>query len=715
MANARPERAEGPAVRQDEPAPDSPVETLEGVGPERARRLAACGIRSLRDLAEHLPLRYEDWSSRTSFAELTDGATAVVEGKLAGFKEQASRFGPRRKIAGAWLVDEDRAALRLVWFNLRPYMRLRFAEGTRVVARGRVQRDRTGRLEMVHPELRAADNGGPGRWRAVYRLAAGIGQNLHSKLVGAALAALGDRLEGALPQELRRRAGLPPFAQALGELHFPPLAADCRTLELGRTPAHQAIALDEMFAFQVALGLDRLKAARRRALPVAAPGRLSAEFLARLPFNLTAAQHRVIADIAADLGREQRMNRMLVGDVGSGKTVVALWAALRAVESGLQAVVMTPSELLAEQHYGLFRRLCDPRAVPGALLSAAVNDGTRRRVLAGLRDGTLKLVFGTQALIQQQVRMRNLGLAVIDEQHRFGVFDRARLATLGPGAHVLLLTATPIPRSLALVLFANVDVSFLDEMPAGRCAVTTEVVAEQALEQVHELVRDQLAAGAKAYYVLPRIEAEREDEAPRAAAQFAAQLRAGPLQRFPVELLHGRMRAAEKEGAMRRFRDGAARVLVATTVVEVGIDVPEATVMVVLAAERYGLAQLHQLRGRVGRSTRRSFCFLVFSPECDPQALKRLAVLVCHAAGREVAEADLTLRGPGDLLGARQSGVMPLRFARFIARTEQIAQARAWAEQWLARDPELSAAQSRGLRQAVQRMLGRGFSLSDVG
>jgi len=386
---------------------------------------------------------------------------------------------------------------------------------------------------------------------------------------------------------------------------------------------------------------------------------------------------------------------------------------LRAVECGYQAAMMAPTELLAEQHHRGFSRLCGRLGIRHALLTGSVTGAARSQVLRGLASGEIDVVFGTHALIQERVRMREIALGVIDEQHRFGVFDRAKLKALGPKANLLMMTATPIPRSLAMSLFANLDVSFLDELPAGRTPIVTEIYAEDDIARVHEIVRAEIDAGGRAYYVVPFVEGDEEE--PKSVAATAARLKKGELRGARIGTMHGRMSAAEKDRAMRGFRDGAIDILVCTTVVEVGIDVPEATIAVVLAAERYGLAQLHQLRGRVGRGEKPSRCCLVASADADEVALERLRTMRECTTGAAVAEADLRLRGPGDLLGARQSGALPLRFVHLIRDHRTIERVRKLADEWIARDPSLASPESQGARAAVKKMLSQGFSLGDVG
>jgi ATP-dependent DNA helicase RecG len=691
----------------------TPLSALSGVGPKRAAALADRGITTVAELLSNLPLHYQDWRSRTPLKELIPGTSAVVEGRLVGLKERPMRGMRWRRMATAHLEDAGGTQVRVVWFNLPAYMKGRMPAGERVVMHGRVGAAADGKSEIVHPEVYPLESGEPPAVRPVYGLPAEIGQRVYAGLVAQALAALGGRIEGAMPAAIRAEAGVMALGEALRILHQPPPDADPAKFEAGDSTAHFALAFDEMFAFQLAMGIDRMRAARRVGARMDAPANLTARLLETLPFTPTRAQLRAIHEIGADLARAHPMNRLLMGDVGSGKTLVALWAALRAAESRWQVAMMAPTELLAEQHYRSFTALCGALGVPAALLLGKTPPPERARTLRLLASGAIPIVFGTHALIQEGVALRSLGLAVIDEQHRFGVFDRARLKALGPTAHVLLMTATPIPRSLALTLLANLDISALDEMPPGRTPVLTEIFTEARIAEVDAIVRTELEAGRRAYYIVPLIEGEEEGEERLSVAATAKRLSAGPLGEFKIGTLHGRMRPADKERAMRAFRDGTLDVLVSTTVVEVGIDVPEASVIVVIAAERYGLAQLHQLRGRVGRGAAASRCCLVVSREND--ARTRLDVMVRAASGAEVARADLELRGPGDLLGARQSGALPLRFADFIRDGRLIEQARAMAESWLKRDPSLELPDSAGARAALLRMLDFGFSLGDIG
>jgi ATP-dependent DNA helicase RecG len=570
-----------------------------------------------------------------------------------------------------------------------------------------------GVLELVHPEIYRLRSAAAPNIRPIYSLPTEVPQRLFASIVGQALQHASRAGLDAIPPELRIRENLCEIAEALRYLHQPPPDANLEQLQIGETAAHRALVLDELFTFQLALARERARLRTRAGAELNGRTHLTAELRASLPFALTASQLRAVDEISAELAGPSQMNRILVGDVGSGKTLVAFDAALRAVESGWQAAIMAPTELLAEQHFANFNRMCGRLGITAALLTGQVSANERGRLLRALRRGDIAVAFGTHALIQEGVAMRRLGIAIIDEQHRFGVFDRARLMALGSQANVLLMTATPIPRSLAMALFRSLDVSSLDELPPGRTGVTTEVVGEDALASVDSRVRAELELGRRAYYVLPLIEGEQDD--PDSVLATARRLGDGSLKGFAIGMLHGRMRPADKDEVMRQFRDGGVQVLVSTTVVEVGIDVPQATIIVIVAAERYGLAQLHQLRGRVGRGAEASRCCLIVSHQAGPQARARVERLAQCKSGAEVAQLDLQMRGPGDLFGARQTGALPLRFATFIRDFALIQQAGDLAQEWFQHDPELTAAESSGPRNALTRMLDFGFSLGDVG
>ncbi|HYL58612.1 MAG TPA: ATP-dependent DNA helicase RecG, partial [Candidatus Acidoferrales bacterium] len=668
---------------------------MPGIGPKRAAVLAERGIVTASDLIFHLPTRYQNWRERTPAGDLQLGKIAVVEGELGKIAERPMRGSRWRSLASGWLKADGRQ-IRVVWFNLPAYMRGYLPGGERVLVRGRVGAGADDGIEIVQPEVHPLSQGEPKPIKPVYRLPAIVGQRLFASLVARALDNVGASIRGSLPAELR--VDVPSVREALAFLHDPPADADFDALARCDSPGHRALAFDELFAFELALSIERARSERRAGIALDCAPSLSARMVRDLPFKFTASQSRAIDEVDADLARPGQMNRMLMGDVGSGKTLVAFWAMLRAIESGHQAAMMAPTDLLAEQHYRAFERTCGRLGVRASLLTGRVTGAARTEIIRGLARGDVAAVFGTQALIQERVKIRDLGLGVIDEQHRFGVFDRAKMKALGPRANLLMMTATPIPRSLAMSLFANLAVSFLDELPPGRTPIATEVCGEDDLARVHAELRDEIAAGGRAYYVVPFVEGE-DDEA-KSVSATAARLAKGVLRNARIGAMHGRSGAVEKDRVMRAFRDGEIDLLVSTTVVEVGIDVPEATAIVIDAAERYGLAQLHQLRGRVGRGARASRCYLVASRDADGASTARLTVMRDCTTGAAVAEADLQMRGPGDLLGSRQAGALPLRFVGWIRDPRTIERARLLAEEWLRRDPTLSAAASDGARAA---------------
>jgi ATP-dependent DNA helicase RecG len=689
---------------------DSPVTDIAGIGAKRAQALAARRIHTAHDLILHIPARYIDWRERTHPRDLKPGVVAVLEGLLGEIKERPMRGRGWRRIATGTLNLADGATIRIVWFNLPAHMRGALPAGKRVLVRGRAVEDNQGFLELAHPEVAVLDDELIAEIRPAYRLPADIPQRVFATAVRSVLAELNGAAPSAIPDQMR--ADNMTVCDALDYIHHPPTDADTLVLNRADSPAHRALALDELFAFEIAMAVERRRSARRAGARLDGKPTASAAMLAALPFSLTGAQHRAIAEIAGDLERPIQMNRMLLGDVGSGKTAVALWAALKAVESGWQCAMIAPTELLAEQHYRTFERLCRRTSVRAGLLTGGVTGAARSQMLRGLASGEIHLAFGTHALTQARVRFARLGLGIIDEQHRFGVFDRARVKELGSLANVLTMTATPIPRSLAMSLFANLDISILDEMPSGRAPISTELRLDIEMESIYRDIDREVATGGRVFFVVPLVRGEAEDS--KSVAESAKRIsRASP--RIRVGLLHGRMRAEEKDRTMRAFRDGALDVLVSTTVVEVGIDVPEASMIVIDAAHRYGLAQLHQMRGRVGRGTRRSRCILLAGDAVSGPARERLEVMCRCASGMELAEEDLRLRGPGDLLGARQSGALPLRFVHLIRDAQLIVRAREMADRWIEIDPSLSSPESAGARRALADLMTEGFSLADIG
>jgi ATP-dependent DNA helicase RecG len=517
-----------------------------------------------------------------------------------------------------------------------------------------------------------------------------------------------------------------PLAEAFAQLHEPSTTTDLAALNSFSSPAHRSVVFDELFYLQLGLGLRKQKRRREEGIPFeAAPQRLSVRMRELLPFKLTTAQERVLREIDQNMTSTQAMQRLVQGDVGSGKTMVAWLASLRVIENGYQAVWMAPTELLAEQHFRNVNHYANALGIKSALLTGSQAIKDRKATLEGVAVGEIQFVVGTHALIQEGVSVPKLGLGVIDEQHRFGVVQRLSLQRLLPadseGAlnarqpHMLLMSATPIPRSLAMVLYGDMDVSFLDEMPPGRLPVQTRVYYEQGRRSIYQLVIQELRAGRQAFIVYPLVEASEDLAQVRDATQMTEKMRHGVFKEFGVGLVHGKMSTAERDEVMRTFRDGGIGVLVATTVIEVGIDIPKATVMVIEHAERFGLSQLHQLRGRVGRGSAAGYCLLINRASRNALAEQRLRVMERERDGFKIAEADLAMRGPGEFLGTRQSGLGDFRLANLVRDAKTLLEARQEAQALLEKDPDLSSSESSELRQVLLYRWGQRLQLGAVG
>ena len=654
--------------------------------PQRA--LEKLGLTRDIDLALHLPLRYEDETQLTPIAALRDGDIAQVEGVVTDSRVQ---FRPRRqlvvKLHDAWNDDPSDLVLRFLHFY--PSHQKTLAEGARVRVRGEARGGFFG-LEMVHPSFKAVNEGAPlaRALTPVYPSTAQLPQAYLRKAVasGLAHADLGELLPpGSVPRQL------PTLREALNFLHHPAPDVSLATLEDHSHPAWQRLKFEELLAQQLSQLKAKLERERQRAPAFALrAGGLQEKLLAALPFALTEAQRRVVEEIARDLGRETPMHRLLQGDVGSGKTVVAALAAAIAIEEGWQCALMAPTEILAEQHLRKLVGWLTPLGITVAWLTGSRKGKARTQMLAQVASGEAALVVGTHAVIQDQVEFAKLGLAIIDEQHRFGVQQRLALRSKlqdGPlEPHTLMMSATPIPRTLAMTLFADLDISTIDELPPGRTPVVTKLFAEDKREAVIARIRDEVAAGRQVYWVCPLIEESETLDLRNATATHQQLCEALPGQM--VGLLHGRLPAAEKAAVMSLFSGGQMGVLVSTTVIEVGVDVPNASLMVIEHAERFGLSQLHQLRGRVGRGAVASVCVLLYTTPLSDTAKSRLKAMIETTDGFEIARRDLEIRGPGEFFGARQSGAPLLRFADLTEDEPLLRLARAAAQALLAQHPQ---------------------------
>ncbi len=676
--------------------PDHPPRTA---GPAKERSAAPAstrklleklGVRTDLDLALHLPLRYEDETHLTRLRDALPGQGVQVEVDVI---EAQIQFRPKRILVCRTRDGDEELTLR--FFHFYPSQLRQFAAGARLRVMGEIKRGFFG-AEMIHPRyslLRGAEPL-PEALTPVYPTTAGLAQHTLRRLIERALTQtdLGD----TLPAEVLARWNLAGFRDSVRYLHNPPPDAPQDELQERTHPAWRRIKFDELLAQQLSMRQHYRRRQAAHAPPLGGSGRLADRLVAALPFKLTRAQTRALAEIRTDLTKPHPMQRLLQGDVGSGKTVVAALAALQAVEAGYQVAVMAPTEILAEQHHAKFGGWLAPLGVTVAWLTGSLTRKDKREALARVAAGEAAVAVGTHALFQEQVGFQRLGLAIVDEQHRFGVHQRLALRLKGTDAgedlqpHQLMMSATPIPRTLAMSFYADLDVSVIDQLPPGRTPVVTKLLAEARREEVIARVRDACMGGRQAYWVCPLIEESEVLQLKTAIDTFETLTQTFP--ELAVGLVHGRMSSSEKTAAMERFSAGAIQLLVATTVIEVGVDVRNASLMVIEHAERMGLSQLHQLRGRVGRGAQASVCILLYQNPLSDTARERLRILYEHTDGFEIARHDLRIRGPGELLGARQSGVPMLRFADLETDLDLLEAARDAAEQLLRAAPERAQA-----------------------
>ena len=684
-----------------------PVRFVKGVGPRRAETLRRLGIHTVRDLLWYLPRRYEPRAELTTIAEARPATTVTLAVEVLEVK--LAQLGYRRTLLRAQARDRS-GVVELVWFN-QPYYAERLAQGGRLLVTGKL-RMREGGLQMVAPAFESLAPEEPAQQPSapltpVYPATEEVSQKPLRRIIAAALASHLQYVVEMFPPGFRRRRDLLELRAALSKVHAP------------RSEEEAALALrrlkyEEFFVLETGLALRRRDLQRERAAgAIRVTPRIDARIRRLFPFPLTRAQERVIAEVRTDLARSRPMNRLLQGDVGSGKTVVAVYALLAAVANHFQAALMAPTEILAEQHFRTLEGYLRRARVRRGLLRGGMAAGERRELLARIARGEVDIVVGTHALIQSDVRFANLGLLVIDEQHKFGVLQRAALREKGWHPHTLVMTATPIPRTLTLTAFGDLDLSVIDQMPPGRGRLITRLVPPEKRPVAYEFIRRQLRRGRQCFVVAPLVR-EGDDEAVASAERLAERLGAGEFREFGVALVHGRMSARAKDEVMRRFRRGRVQVLVATSVIEVGLDVPGATVLAVENAERFGLSQLHQLRGRIGRAAATSYC-LLFAESATEAAQRRLDILVSTRDGFRIAEEDLKLRGPGEFFGTRQHGLPELKIGDIIEDYALLRLARRDAFALVARDPRLERPGHRALRRAVVRTFRDRLYLAAVG
>ena len=701
-----------PPVRQTgrltaPPGLTTALQYLKGVGPERAKLLARKGLTTVEDALFFMPIRHEDRTQLTPLRSITVGQVVTCTGTVAGISPPP----PGRARAPLVILLRDASGFATVTLFGRGWLMRVLQRGQRLIVHGKGARFKDKiTLQVQDWELVESDDDEPihaGALVPVYSTTEGLPQRALRSLLWRLVEAHARDVAETLPEALRRRRDLASLPEAVSQAHFPPGEAQ-------RLRAHRRLAYEDFLLLQLGLAMLRARTTRTHGIAMRPPGALVSRLRAALPWSLTAAQERVWSEIRGDMAAPYPMHRLLQGDVGSGKTIVAALAVLTAVEAGYQAAVMAPTEILAEQHFMTLRHLLEPLGVPVTLLTSALRTRERTARRAGLATGEIGCAIGTHALVQERVEFRRLGLIVVDEQHRFGVAQRARLKAKGEQPDVLVMTATPIPRTLALTLYGDLDVSVIDELPPGRKPVVTAARTESRRRKIYAFLREQVAAGRQIYVVYPLID-ESELIDLKAATDMAAHLQRDVFPDLVVGLLHGRLSFDEKDAIMTRFKAGEIHVLVSTTVIEVGIDVANASVMLIEHAERFGLSQLHQLRGRVGRGPWKSYCILLTAGKLGEDAKRRVEAMEATNDGFRIAEVDLQLRGPGEFFGTRQSGLPEFRVADLLRDAALLEDARRDALAIIAADPQLRASEHRGLRDALLARWRGKLALASVG
>ncbi|GAB4459231.1 MAG: ATP-dependent DNA helicase RecG [Armatimonadaceae bacterium] len=686
-----------------------PVHRIKGIGEKTATLFTKIGIATVYDLLTTFPRRYEDRSQFRRIVELQDGEAATIIGKVTSVENRPTKN--QLTLTRVTLDDGQKGVATLVWFNqwrLKQQFEKRI--GKQIAVYGTVKRGYNA-VELTSPDWEDLDDSGTvdslaiGRIVPVYGLTEGLSQKVVRRAVAVALDNFAEMWEETLPAAIRADKGMPAREKAVRQMHFP---ESWGHLEAAR----RRLAYEELLVVQLALAQQQNQLHQEAGIAFADTARPLAELGAALPFSLTGAQQRAMEEIAADMQSARPMNRLVQGDVGAGKTVVAMGALLIAVRNGYQAALMAPTEILAEQHFRGISRTLGERGVRVELLTGSRAAAEKRQVRERVAAGEADVVIGTHALIQEGVAFHRLGMAVVDEQHRFGVLQRAALSGKGANPDILVMTATPIPRTLTLTVYGDLDVSIIDELPPGRKPIRTHWKKPAEKNKIYDGVRQLIEAGRQAYVVCPLVE-ESDKLTAQAATELASHLRQHVFPEFSVGLLHGQMPPAEKDDMIRRFRENDVQILVSTTVIEVGVDVPNAVVMVIEDADRFGLAQLHQLRGRVGRGSHASYCVLIADPK-SADGVERMQVMTVTNDGFVIAEEDLRLRGPGDFFGVRQSGIAGLKVANLVDDMPILREAREDARAIVSVDPKLTAPENRALNRAVQQHR-RAVELARVG
>ncbi len=697
---------------------DTPVQYCKGVGPKRAELLKKLGIITVEDGLSYLPWRYEDRGNLKKIGRVSIGSYETVIGDVVSADVVKTR---RQWIKVFELVITDKSGILVgSWFN-QPFMKKTFKAGQKVILSGIVKSNpyRGGVPQIDNPDYEILDESEQdnlihtGRIVPIYRTTSGLSVRYLRSMMKIILDSCGPIAPETLPEQLVRKYSLMPASQAFTEAHFPTQEKDLNVLNRGTSAAHRRLSFEELFSLEMGLALKKRGVSiEKKGIAFKNIGRLETELREKLPFALTGAQERVIAEIKRDMTADRPMNRLVQGDVGSGKTVVAMIAALMAVENGFQACIMAPTEILAEQHGKNISAMALSLGIIVRSLTGRMKKKEKDALLAEIGSGAAQIVVGTHALIEENVRFNRLGLAVIDEQHRFGVMQRSTLTGKGYQPDVLVMTATPIPRTLALTVYGDLDVSVIDEMPPGRSPIITKLYFESKRRDAYQFIENELKKGRQVYVVYPLVE-ETEKSDLKAATEMAAHLQQDIFPKWKIGLLHGRMKPDEKGSVMSNFKSGTIHILVSTTVIEVGVDVPNAALMVIEHPERFGLAQLHQLRGRVGRGSHQSYCILMGPRMFAEEARERLTAFSRTNDGFRIAEEDLRLRGPGEFFGTRQAGLPDLRAANIIRDADLLEKARTEAFALIQHDPGLLAHPE--LREALRRKWQGKLGLISVG
>jgi len=696
----------------------TPIQYVKGVGPKLARLFEKKGIRTVEDGLYFLPRAYEDRRHLKKISELRAG------GKETGFGEimlsGTAFFQNRKKKVFEVLVGDGSGMITLKWFHgNEQYLKERFKKGRRLIFSGEVRRFNY-QKEIHHPDVEIVEGDieedylNFKRIVPIYSETEGLYQRTLRRLLKSIVDGYSDELTSPIPEEIVERQDLIDFSEAFRRVHFPPDGESIEKLNLQRSDGHRRIIFDEFFFLELGLALKKRGVALETGISFKTEGTLSKRLLNQLSFQLTRAQEQALSEIVEDMGKPHPMNRLIQGDVGSGKTIVALLASLRVVECGYQAAIMAPTEVLAEQHYLTIHRWVEPLGFRVALLTSNIKGSEREGIYSRIREGEVQIVIGTHAVIQEQVEFHRLGLAIIDEQHKFGVVQRGLLKKKGENPDVLVMTATPIPRTLAMTLYGDLDISLIDEMPPGRMPVETKVFPESGRNRIYRIVEEEVKKGRQVFVVYPLVE-ESEKLDLRDATRMAEHLQKDVFPAFRIGLLHGRMRSDEKEAIMMEFKERKIEILVATTVIEVGIDIPNASVMVVEHAERFGLSQLHQLRGRIGRGQYPSKCILLAQYRSSEEAKVRLRAMEQTNDGFKIAEQDLELRGPGEFFGIRQSGLPDFRVAHILRDTPILIEARKEAFRLIQEDPDLEKPSHSALKDVLKKRWKGRLELATIG